>query len=115
MKTSHFFLILFFFIFPCSCFSQEGQQVKCTLTIEQIQRQQSFDVDDPKSEDIRTICQVLFRELKWIYENKNEAKSDEIEKHVYVINKTVEYAKGIGMNYSMFSDDLYYVEHFQEK
>ena len=93
-------------------FSQQTNEVKCTMTVEEILREQPFDIDHFKSEDARYVLIDLFDELETVYDkvNNNLTGIANLEEHFNAIETLIESADVIGMNYAMFDEDLDFVE-----
>lgn len=98
--------------FVGTSFSQQINEVKCTMTVEEVLREQPFDIDHYKSEDARYITIDLFDELEAVYEKVNNGLTGtaNLEEHFTAIDSLLNSANGLDMNYSMFDEDLDFVE-----
>lgn len=108
MKT----LLLAFLSFAFSASAQQGptSNTQCQLLVDDILSQQSFDIDDPISEDARYIIIELYQELDSIYiavQNNDTVALDEL---IPEYEETIEKAEQLNLNIVMFDDDINYVE-----
>jgi hypothetical protein len=106
-------LLPLFMVFILSHFglnAQNSSELKCTMSVEEILLQQPFDIDDAKSEDARNISISLIDELKSIYEKVNTNVNEGIELHLQAIDSSIKLANDVGMNYTMFKEDLEFIE-----
>lgn len=79
------------------------------MTVEEILRDQSFDIDDAIAEDAKYITQDLISELDSIYIVLNTSSEDVIismEKLEAILVRV----KDINLNISMFDSDLEFIE-----
>ena len=107
-----FFLVTFLFM-NFSINAQEQYELKCKMTVEEILRSQTFDIDHPTSENARYISIILNEEFAAIYEQLNEGNSEGLEEHIIAIESAISDAKEIGMNYSMFAKDIEFLEEIK--
>lgn len=87
-----------------------NSNVKCKMSVEDILRQQPFDIDHYKSEYANKIITELFAELSHIYDEVAHNKETAILSHLNKINKLLESADELEMNYTMFNTDLSFVK-----
>lgn len=107
-----FFLVTFLFM-NFSITAQEQYELKCKMTVEEILRSQSFDIDHPTSENARNITIILYQEFAIIYEQLNEGNSEGLEQHIIAIESAIIKAKEIDMNYSMFAKDIEFLDELK--
>jgi len=82
--------------------------IQCKMSVEDVLRKQSFDIDDPISEQAAGITEVLIKEFNLIYYIRKEDKNGNVQSHVASINRSISAAKDLGMDVSMFKEDLIY-------
>lgn len=106
-------LILFIFlVIGVNSFAQQHptDNTQCQMIVDDILREQSFDIDDPISEDARYIFFELYEELNQIYiaeENNNLAALPTL---ISDFEETIQRAIDMELNYSMFQGDITHVE-----
>ena len=90
----------------CLCFSQQHatEYTHCQLKVDEILLQQSFDIDDPKSEEARHIFFDLFESLNAIYKKASEDKI--YEEEISEFENTIEKATLLKLNLEMFDEDI---------
>lgn len=100
--------ILFGFILflSFSAFSQQQQTMKCTMDDRQILRSQSFTEDAVEAEAAREIFKNFKNTLNLAYSNINNNAPAEVEIQVAEINTFIQTFQSLGLNYSMFNDDI---------
>ena len=97
----------------CACYSVNAQQhatqfTQCQLAVDEILTMQSFDVDDPVSEEARYIFFEMYEELNLIYQtNENDPTMVGL---VDEFNETMDKAEDLNLNTSMFQADIAHVE-----
>ena len=97
----------------CAGFTVNAQQhattfTQCQLAVDDILTMQTFDIDDPVSEDARHIFFELYSELNLIYQTDiNDPALAEI---VADFNETLVKAEDLDLNVSMFQGDIAHVE-----
>lgn len=103
-------IIVACFLLVCSVtFAQKHptSDTQCQLEVDEILREQSFDIDEPISEDARYIFSDMYEELNLIYQtDKNDIKREE---YIYDFNQTLKKANDLDLNISMFEKDIDYV------
>ncbi len=103
-------IILGYFVFICSLsFAQQEPTsfTKCQLSINDILLQQSFDIDEPISEDAMYILNDMYEGLNLIY--KSDSNDPNLQKHIISFNEALQKAKDLNLNISMFQEDIDYV------
>lgn len=93
-----------------SLFAQASYQTLCTLTVEEIQSEQAWDIDHPKSENIQNISIGLFTALNSINEDLSNGLPNDLSVYIEAIDSYILAAEELGMNYSMFDADLAFIE-----
>ncbi|MDX2359672.1 MAG: hypothetical protein QNK23_02620 [Crocinitomicaceae bacterium] len=88
----------------------QNQEVICTMTVEDIQRDQPFDIDHYKSEFVSNIATDIFEELNLIYNMVNNNDTTDVAVHIENIHSSIEEADEIDMNYTMFEEDFEFIE-----
>ena len=86
--------------------AQSTYEMQCQMTVEEIQLQQSWDIDDPTSETTQNIAIELIKEINALYAIANGTLAGDIVDRKENISNAVVHAVSIGMNYSMFDADL---------
>lgn len=103
---------LIFICFSLICSVTFGQQhatpnTKCQLVVDDILRQQSFDIDAPVSEEARYIFFEMYEGLNHIYlSSANDPKRAE---YIDNFKKTLLKADDLNLNLIMFQEDIDYV------
>lgn len=95
--------------------NQQKPSAKCQMSIEEILRAQPFDIDDAKSETAKEVATDLFHEIALFYENRGVAENKTNVDHFALVDGIIKKAKSIGMNYSMFAEDLKFIENLKNK
>ena len=98
-------LLLLIITASFATYAQQTYSVQCQMTIAEIETQQSWDVDDYRTENVREISTIFFSELNELFDKLN-ADDSEIQENIDAINAAIEKAEMLGMNYSMFDNDL---------
>lgn len=80
------------------------------MTVEEILEVQPFDIDHPTAEFAREVAEKLLSELGVVYNKISANDLSEIAQNTATINELVAKAKEIEMNYSMFTEDLEFLE-----
>ncbi len=108
---TYLFAFLLFNVFTINgIFAQQETEIKCKMSLTEIMQQQQFDIDNPKAKKAETITQVLLKELNLFYQERNESISIETDKHKDAVLSCIKSAKIIGMDYTMFLEDINIVE-----
>ena len=85
------------------------------MSVEEVLLQQSFDIDHPKSEFANHIATSMIKEFNLIYFKEKNKDKKGFDPHIESINKSIEKAEKLGMNYSMFQKDLAHVSKIKNK
>mgnify|MGYP000314276913 CR=1 FL=1 len=99
--------------FICACYTANAQQhatsfTQCQLAVDEILAMQSFDIDEPISEDARYIFFEMYEELNLIYQT--DINDPALIGLVDDFNETLDKADDINLNVSMFQGDIAHVE-----
>ena len=98
------------FLLLCSAsFAQQHatENTQCQMTVDEILRTQSFDIDEPVSEEARGIVRAIYEDLNAFY--KADEDSAQREEHKEELDKTLDKAKELGLNIAMFNEDIDYI------
>lgn len=102
--------------FSCfGLFAQSTSEPICTMTLDEIALAQPFHRDHPNQEVTERIANTLFIEISAIYKLYNSEDQSEINTHRQTIKLVLDQAIEIGMNYSMFKEDLYFIDSITDK
>lgn len=77
------------------------------MKVDEILRTQAFDIDDPVSEEARGIFRSMYEDLNSFYEASENSAQREAYKEE--LSKTLEEAKKLGLNITMFEEDIEYI------
>lgn len=96
----------------CASFTTSAQQyatqfTQCQLAMVDILSQQSFDIDEPVSEEAREIFRDIYEELNLIYQAN--ANDPALPSYVAAFNQTLDQAALLSLNTAMFQADINYV------
>ncbi len=80
------------------------------MTVEEILEVQPFDIDHATAEFAREVAEKLLSELSVIYNKITANDLSDIAQNTETINGLVAKAKELEMNYSMFEEDLEFLE-----
>ena len=99
--------------FICACSTVTAQQhattfTQCQLAVDEILAMQSFDIDEPISEDARYIFFEMYEELNLIYQT--DVNDPALVTLVDNFNETLVRADDLNLNVSMFQGDIAHVE-----
>lgn len=83
---------------------------KCQLTVDDILREQSFNMDDPISEDASYILYDIYSSLNAIYIAKEAEETSEIPELIEQLNDAIARGTELELNLVMFNDDINFVE-----
>lgn len=111
MKT----LITSIFVLICSViFAQQHatSYTKCQLLVNDILREQSFEMDDLISEEAMYILYEMYEELNFIY--KCDCTDIELQQHISSFNKALQKARDLNLNISMFQEDIEHVSNLSQ-
>lgn len=97
----------------CTGFTVNAQQhatqyTNCQLSVHDILKMQSFDIDEPISPKARRIFFEIYEELNLIYQT-NETDPSMVGL-VDEFNETMDKAEYLNLNTSMFQTDIAYVK-----
>lgn len=100
-----FFLTGFLLLCSASFAQQHAtENTQCQMTIDEILRSQSFDIDDPESEEARELFRSIYEDLNSIYEAaENSTAREEYEEE---LNTTLAKARELELNITMFEEDI---------
>lgn len=85
---------------------------KCQLSVEELLREQSFDIDAPISEKARYVFFDIYKELNLIYQtDENDPK---LAEHIHNFNIAVKNANALNLKLTMFQEDIDYVSNLNE-
>ena len=110
MKSKHSLLLVLFVLSSLCLNAQNTNQLQCQMTVDQIQNSQSWDIDDVLSENTQNISILLIDELNQVYALVNQNSTVGMEAHILAIQTAIIEADQISMNYSMFDNDLEFIE-----
>lgn len=110
MNTKLLLSLLVTCLLVCTSTNAQSYELQCQLTVEQVQLSQTWDIDDPNSEFTMNYAEILFAEINSIYTKMNNGQSNELQEHKDAIEATLLLADNLGMNYTMFQDDLDIIE-----
>ena len=95
-------------------YSQTNQQnegtineIKCKLTVEEIFLKQPLGIGDPSTGGSKEVARLYIQELNLIY--YKEANNISFDEHIKNIDALIKVSEKMGMNYSMFKEDLDYI------
>lgn len=116
MKNKIFYILILCLIqiFSSQVLAQNNQQIKCEMSVDEILRQQPFDIDDSKAEIAEHILKTLFNEIGFIYEHQ-KSKSEDLLHHYVAIDKAIKQAKELAMNITMFDLDFKAIDRLKNK
>lgn len=99
-------VLVSFVFFGFLSFAQQHSTTytECQMSVDEILRQQSFDIDEPVSETARNIFFEIYEDLNLIYKsNSNSAQRDE---YIEEFEQTIQQAEDLNLNLEMFKDDI---------
>lgn len=82
----------------------------CQLTVDEILGQQSFDIDEPISEDARYIFFAIYTDLNLIYTAEQENNTVALPALISSFETSLENATTMSLNFAMFQNDINHVE-----
>jgi hypothetical protein len=103
-------IIVACFVLICSAtFAQQHatSDTQCQLDINDILLKQSFDIDEPVSENARYIFFEMYEELNLIYQS--DSNDPKLAEHLLDFKETLQKAADLNLNVSMFQKDIDYV------
>ena len=89
---------------------QKHNDIQCQLSVEDILRQQPFDIDDPKSEFANRILTKLITEITQVYSKVDNLPNKEINSHIKNIDDLVKEGLELGIDLKLLKADLNFVE-----
>jgi len=103
--------------------SQTKQQseytIKCTMSVNEIMQEQEIIKDSHEYAKANTITEVLLTHINLFYQElNNNGVCEATDIHKDAIESAIKSAKIIGMNYTMFLEDINFIrntERFSEK
>lgn len=102
-------------VFNCSgLFAQQTSEPTCRMTLDEIALAQPYHRDHPKQEETERIAHTLISEISTIYRLFNNNELAKIEGHKNTIKLAVDQAIAIGMNYSMFKQDIDFIDTIKD-
>lgn len=112
MKLLRNSILLLFLSFSLYSGAQVQHEMKCTLTERQIMQSQSFNEDAPESELALPIVKILLFEFEEFYTNLNNGDLNSASENKVRINEAIQNANALHLNYSMFEDDIEFLQQF---
>ncbi len=105
-------LLLALLMVGTSVYSQQHPTgfTQCQLTVDEILGQQSFDIDEPISEDARYIFFDIYANLNAIYIAESQNNTTNLSELIAAFETSIEDATNLQLNFSMFQDDITFVE-----
>ena len=82
----------------------------CQLSLDDILRDQSFDIDDPIAEDARYVVFDIWQHLEEFYAALTAGNNGAIETAIIAIDADKDHAQTLSMNLTMFDADFDLVE-----
>jgi len=113
MKKTILLPLFVLLLFSHLSLNAQNTIIQCQMTVDEISLHQSFDIDHPKQEETRNIATLLIAEFNSIYDkvnNNNNNTTIGIDEHILNIDELIIAADILGMNYSMFTADLQFIE-----
>ncbi len=120
------YIIIFLIFFSTSVFAQNvisnkaynkksiKQEINCKLTVNEILNEQLIDIDQVEYHKAKVIAEVLLKEFNDFYLEINNKDISNTNKHLIAINSAINSADIIGMNYSMFDDDINFINSYKK-
>lgn len=84
----------------------------CTMDQRQVMQSQSFSEDALEAEEARQIFQDFTNTLILAYTNINNNSLEEVQTQILAINTFVVTFQTLGLNYSMFNDDIEFITNY---
>ena len=106
-------LLLFFTLIQFSSVAQQSYEIKCEMTVEEVLRKQPFDIDLAIAEKARDLLIELFSEINLVYDEINGGNTSNLKGRIKTINSLIDTAEELGMNYSMFENDLEIIKNLE--
>lgn len=92
--------------------AQEGQQMKCQMTLDEIMSVQPFNIDQQEYEKAKRLTEILLNDFELFYLAINKNEISVANEHKIVIQSVITSAQVIKMDYSMFDKDLEFLNSF---
>jgi len=111
IATIAIFLILF-------CFSLNAQMtsvLKCKMTVEEIMSIQSFSIDIPEYNKANAIAESLISSFELFYGSIYEGNTEDTKEQKERILAAINSAEIIKMDYSMFKEDIDFLNNYDLK
>lgn len=112
MKLLRNTILLFFLSFSSYIGAQFQYEMKCTMTERQIMQSQSFNEDAPESEFALPVVKILLFEFEEFYTNLNNGDMQAASENKVRINEAIQNANALQLNYSMFEDDIEFLQQY---
>jgi len=93
-----------------SCQESPTALTHCQMSVDEILGQQSFDIDEPISEDARYIFFAMYSDLNLIYTAELQNNTVGLPALIASFETSLENATALSLNFSMFQDDITHVE-----
>ncbi|HZH85689.1 MAG TPA: hypothetical protein VFD77_00135 [Brumimicrobium sp.] len=100
-------IIIICFVFICSAtYAQQyaTSNTQCQLDINDILLEQSFDIDEPISEEARYIFFEMYEGLNLIYQS--DSNDQKLAGYLNSFKETLQKASDLNLNVSMFQEDI---------
>jgi hypothetical protein len=109
------FIPLFFIFIVASSTAQTSSNpdMKCVMSVEQIIDLQHFDKDSNDAEKAEYIINELFLRFDLFYIALDDNKLEIMKIQIEAIDVALNSAIILGMNYSMFDDDIKSLENYR--
>ncbi|MGM0479475.1 MAG: hypothetical protein ACQERC_09640 [Bacteroidota bacterium] len=100
------FLAAFFLLICSASFAQQHatENTASQMTVDEILRAQSFDIDDPVSEKARGIIRSIYEDMNAFYEATESSKQSKT--HKKALRKSLDQAEKLDLNITMFEEDI---------
>jgi hypothetical protein len=92
--------------------AQEGQVMKCQMTLDEILSVQPYNMDQPEFKKAKSLAEILLNTFELFYLAVNKNDSSEINMHKTQILAVITSAEIIKMDYSMFNEDLDFMNKY---
>lgn len=104
-------ITLLLIVFNCLVLSAQSTYApKCRMTIDEIAMSQPYHRDHPKQEDTERIAHIFITEISAAYTLFNNNELSKINSHKKTIKSAMNQALAIGMNYTMFKEDIDFID-----
>ena len=92
--------------------AQQQHSMKCTMDQRQVMQSQSFTEDAVEAEEARELFQNFTNTLTLAYSNINNNSLAEVEVQISAINTFMQTFQTLGLNYSMFNEDIEFILNY---